>query len=29
MNLDADDELSFFNMVEILTKLGYADTFDD
>lgn len=29
MNLEADDELSFFNLVELLTKLGYVESFDE
>jgi len=29
MRLQSTDLLSFFNLVEILTKLGYISKFDD
>ena len=29
MGLSSDDLLSFFNFVEIMTKLGYISTFDE
>jgi hypothetical protein len=29
MGLDLNDDLSFFYLVELLTKLGYVDSLDD
>lgn len=29
MGLDHDDDLSFFNLVELMTKIGYIESFED